>query len=142
MTWDIKRMCQVMPKKDGPIWDITKTCHRNLGLMNVKFFLAWTIYFHINRILFSSRILLSGATLHNWRPDLARMILSIWKPSKTYTWRWSTYILFHSNLNTALKTPFFADHAEMSSWHHDVTTWTWIKRTYLHHLCNVLLVGR
>ena len=98
MTWDIKRMCQVIPKKDGPIWDITKTCHRNLGLMNVKFFLAWTIYFHINRILFSSRILLSGATLHNWRPDLARMILSIWKPSKTYTWRWSTYILFHSNV--------------------------------------------
>ena len=60
LIWDVKRMYQVMPKKDGPIWDVTKTCHRDLwmpstclGFMKVKSLLAWTIYFHINRLFFS-----------------------------------------------------------------------------------------
>ena len=53
-----------MPKKDGPIWNVTKTYHRDLGFMKVKSLLAWAIYFHINRLLFFIIILLSGGTLH------------------------------------------------------------------------------
>ena len=103
LIWDVKRTCQMMPKKDWPIWEVSKTYHRDLGFMKLKPLLAWTIYVHINRLLFFNRILFSGATLHNWRPHFASMIFPNtytwrWKPSKTYTWRWSTYILFHSNV--------------------------------------------
>ena len=92
-----------MPKKYGPIWDVTKTYNQDLGFMKVKSLLAWTIYVHINRLLFFNRIYFSGATLHNWRPHFASTIFPKtytwrWKPSKTYTWRWSTYILFHFNV--------------------------------------------
>ena len=87
-----------MPKRGRPARDVTKTHDWDLGFMKMKSLLAWTIYFHINRLLFFNRIILSGVTLHNWRPHLARMVFSIWKPSKTYTWRWSAYILFHSNV--------------------------------------------
>ena len=108
--WDVKRMHQVIPKRDGPTWEVAKTYDWDLGFVKVKSLLTWTIYFHINSILFSNRTLLSGATLHKWRPHLAKMIFSIWKPSKTYTWRWSTYILFRSNVkhssqNTVYRRP-------------------------------------
>ena len=96
LIWDVKRTYQVMPKKDGPIWDVTKTYHRDLGFMKEKFILAWAICFQINRLLFFNRILLLDVTLHN--SFFPGWLFSIWKPSKTYTWRWSTYILFHSNV--------------------------------------------
>ena len=74
LIWQVKKTCPVMPKKGGPIRDVTKTYHQDLGFIKGKSLLAWTIYFHRNRFLFFSKILLSGVTSHNWRSHFARMI--------------------------------------------------------------------
>ena len=52
LIWGVKKTCQVMPKMGGTIWDVTKTYHRHLRFMKVKSLLAWTLYFHINRLVF------------------------------------------------------------------------------------------
>ena len=100
-----------MPKEDGPIWDVTKTYHRDLRFMKVKFLLAWTIYFHIKWLLLFNRILLSGATLHNWCHHFARMIFLYMKNEDD-----QLRFCFILMLNTALKTSLIADHAETSTW--------------------------
>ena len=124
----LKRRTNLRRYKDIP-WD--------LGFMNVKSLLAWTVYFQINRILVFSRILLSDAILYNWRLTFPRWLFSIWKPSKTYTWRWSTYILIHSNVKHSSQNTVYR-----RTMQHDVAICTWIKRTYLWRLCDVSLVGR
>ena len=67
-------MYQEIPEKDEQIGDVAETYHRDPEFMKVKSLLAWTIYFHINRLWFFNRILLSGETSHNQRPHFAGMI--------------------------------------------------------------------
>ena len=137
LIWDVKRTFQVMPKKDGPIWDVTKTYHLDLGFMKVKSPLAWTSYFHINRLLFTNRILYQVRPYITDALTLSGWFFSIWKPPETYTRRWSTYILFHSNVKHSSQNT-----VNRPTMQHDVATCTWMRRTYLWHPCDVSLVGR
>ena len=119
----------MIPKRDGPIWDITKTYHQDLGFVKVKSLLAWTIYFHISRLWFFNRILLSGETSYNH--TLSGWSFSIWTPSKTYTWRSSTYILSYSNLRHSSQNTVY----HRPCWHVIMTSQ--LVREWDGHICDV-----
>ena len=105
-------MFQVMPKKDGPIWDVTKTYHRDLGFMKVKSLLAWTIYVHISRLLFFHRCDLTKLTSSLCQDDFSSNENPLKQIHEDDQLTFCSILM----LNTALKTPFIADHSETSTW--------------------------
>ena len=101
-----------MPKKYGPIWDVTKTYNQDLGFMKVKSLLAWTIYVHISRLLFFHRCDLTKLTSSLCQDDFSSNENPLKQIHEDDQLTFCSILM----LNTALKTPFIADRAETSTW--------------------------
>ena len=110
--WNVKRKYQVKPKRHGPTWDVAKTYDWDLGFIKMKSLIAWTIYFHINRILFFNRIFETQLTLSLCQDDFFPYENPLKHIHQDDQLTFCSILM----LNTVLKTPFTTARAETSTW--------------------------